>query len=93
VDVVLETLRTSAAQVWDLVLGSTDKKSSLAATMSTVAELLEGWMDATAANRVRWGSCSALVTDVSHFPELKAELEVLSSECNTDLTKDEADAL
>jgi hypothetical protein len=34
-----------------------------------------------------------LVAIVSHFPELKTELEVLRSRRNTDLTEDEADAL
>jgi hypothetical protein len=59
------------------VLGSDDGSSSLAASMSMIVELLEGWIDATAANGVRWGSHSALVATVSHFPELKTELEVL----------------
>jgi hypothetical protein len=46
-----------------------------------------------AANGVRWGSCSALVTVVLHFPEVDADLEVLGSGCNTGLTKDEVNAL
>jgi hypothetical protein len=75
------------------MLGSADSLSSLEASMSTVAELLEGQIDVAAANRVHWGSCSALVIAVSHFPELKAELEVLGSGHSADLTEDEADAL
>jgi hypothetical protein len=34
-----------------------------------------------------------LVTALSHFLELKSELELLGSRCNVDLTKDHADAL
>jgi hypothetical protein len=34
-----------------------------------------------------------LVAAVSHFSELKIELEVLESGCNANLTEDEADAL
>jgi hypothetical protein len=75
------------------VLGSTDGLSSLAASMSMAAGLLEGWIDATAANGVCWGSHSAFVAAVSHFPELKTELEVLGSRHIIDLTEDEADAL
>jgi hypothetical protein len=75
------------------VLGSADGPSSLATSMSTVAELLERWIDAMAANGVHWGSCSVLVAAMLHFLELKTKLEVLGSRCNVDLTKDEADAL
>jgi hypothetical protein len=49
VDTELEALRTSAAWVQDLALDSIDGLSSLA------AELLEGRIDATTANKVRWG--------------------------------------
>jgi hypothetical protein len=34
-----------------------------------------------------------LVATVSHFLELKSELEFLRSRCNADLTEDEVDAL
>jgi hypothetical protein len=61
--------------------------------MSTVAELLEGRVYAAAANGVRWGSRSALVATVSHFLELKTELELLGSGRSVDLTEDEADTL
>jgi hypothetical protein len=44
-------------------------------------------------NGVRWGACSALVAAMSHFPELKIELEVLGFGCSTNLTEDEAGAL
>jgi hypothetical protein len=76
-----------------VVLGSTNGPSSLAAYMSTVAELLEGRVYAAAANGVRWGSRSALVAAVSHFLELKTELELLGSGHSVDLTEDEADTL
>jgi hypothetical protein len=76
-----------------LVLGSGDGPSSLAASMSVATELLEGRIDATAANGVRWGSHSALLAVVSHFLELTTDLEVLGSGHSADLTEDETDAL
>jgi hypothetical protein len=92
-DAELEASWTSVVRVQDLVLGSVDGPSSLAASMSTVAELLEVWIDAAAANGVCWGSCSTLVAAVSHFSELETELEVLRSRRNVDLTEGEADAV
>jgi hypothetical protein len=62
-------------------------------SMSTVAELLEGQIDTVAANVARWGSHSALVATVSHFPELDTNLEVLGSGHSVGLTMDEMDAL
>jgi hypothetical protein len=70
------------------VLDSADGSSSLAASMSMAAELLKDRINVAAANGVRWGSHSALVVVVSHFPEL----EVLGSGRNADLTEDKADA-
>jgi hypothetical protein len=81
-DAELEALRTLAARVRDLVLGSADMPSSLATSMSTAA-----------ANRVCSGSCSALVAVGLHFQELRTELQVLESRHSMDLTEDEADAL
>jgi hypothetical protein len=52
VDAELEALRYSAAWVQDLVLGGTNGSSSLAASVSMAAELLEDWIDAATANRV-----------------------------------------
>jgi hypothetical protein len=75
------------------VSGRADGLSSPAASMSMVAELLKGWIDIAAANRVHWGSRSTLVSDMSHFPELTTELEVLRSKHSVDLIDDEADAL
>jgi hypothetical protein len=75
------------------VLGGADGPYSLAAYMSTAAELLKGRLDTVAANRVHWGSHSALVAAVSHFPEQKIEQEVLRSECSVNLTEDKVDAL
>jgi hypothetical protein len=57
------------------------------------AELLEGQIDAAAANEVHWGSCFALVATISHFLELMTKLEVLGSGCSADCTEDKADAL
>jgi hypothetical protein len=70
----LEALQSFVAWVQDLVLGDIDGSSSLATSMSMVVEWLEGRIDAVDANGVHWGSCSALVADVSHFPELDADL-------------------
>jgi hypothetical protein len=74
------------------VLGGNDGLSSLAASVSTAAEVLDGRIDATTANMVRWGTHSALVATVSHFLELKTEVEVFGSGCNADLSEDEVDA-
>jgi hypothetical protein len=71
------------------VLGNVDGLSSLVASLSMVAELLEGRIDIMAANGVRWGTRSALVVALSHFPEL----ELLESRRNADLTNDQFDAL
>jgi hypothetical protein len=54
-DAELETLRTLVARVQDLVLGGAGGPSSLAASMSTMVEQLEGQIDNTAANVVHWG--------------------------------------
>jgi hypothetical protein len=92
-DAELEALWTMATRVRDMVLDNVDRPSSLAASMSMVVELLEGWIDAEAANGVRWGFSAALVASVSHFLELKSKLELLGSGRNVDLTEDEANAL
>jgi hypothetical protein len=42
-----------------------------------VAKLLEGQIDIAAINGVHWGTRSVLVATMSHFPELKSELELL----------------
>jgi hypothetical protein len=55
VDAELETLCISTTCVWDLVLGNVDGPSSLAASLSMVAELLEGRIDTMVANGVCWG--------------------------------------
>jgi hypothetical protein len=75
------------------VLDNADGASSLAASLSMVAELLEGQFDATATTEVRWGTRSTLVAALSHFPELETELELLGSTCNAVLMEDRVDAL
>jgi hypothetical protein len=84
----LEALRSLAAWVQGLVLGDIDGSSSLATSMSAVAKLLKGQIDVAAANGVRWGSHSALVATVLHFPELDTDLEMLGSGHNAGLTED-----
>jgi hypothetical protein len=49
------------------VLGDVDGSSLMETSMSVVAERLEGRIDATGANRVHWGTRSAMVTAVSQF--------------------------
>jgi hypothetical protein len=89
----MEDLQILTAQVWDMVLHRADEPSSLAASLSMVVELLEGWVNAAAANRVRWGTWSALVGALLHFSELEEKLELLGSGCNTALLEDQVDAL
>jgi hypothetical protein len=79
VDAELGALWTLAAHVRDLVLGNADGSSSLVASLSTAAELLDGRIDTATANGVYWGTRSPLVATLSHFPELKFELELLGS--------------
>jgi hypothetical protein len=68
------------------VLDRADGSSSLAASLSMVAELLKGRVDAVLTNGVRWGAQLALVAALLHLPELEAELELLGSGRNTVLT-------
>jgi hypothetical protein len=89
----LEAPRSLLAWARGLLLDDIDGPPSLAASMSTVAEHFESWIDAIATNRVRWGSRSALVIAVSHFLELDVELEVLGFRRNMGLIEDEVDAL
>jgi hypothetical protein len=53
----------------------------------------EFWINTTAANGVHHGSHSALVAVVSHFLELKTELEVLRFGRSADLIEDKVDAM
>jgi hypothetical protein len=57
-----------------------------------LAEWLKGHIDVVAANGIRWGTKSALVAALSHFPELGPELLVLGSGRNVDLMEDQVDA-
>jgi hypothetical protein len=59
------------------VLSNVEGPSSLIASLSMVAKLLEGQIDIATINGVRWGTQSVLVATMSHFPELKSELELL----------------
>jgi hypothetical protein len=56
VDAELETLWTSAAFVYDLILGNASGSSSLAASLPMVVEVVEKWVNAAAANGVWWGT-------------------------------------
>jgi hypothetical protein len=63
-DAELEALQTLVVRLQDWVLESADRPSSLASSMSTTVELLEGRINIESANRVLLGSCSTLVTTV-----------------------------
>jgi hypothetical protein len=58
--------------------------SSLVASLSSVAELIEDCIDPAAANRVCWGTQLALDATLSHFLELGSELELLGSGRNAE---------
>jgi hypothetical protein len=92
-DAELEALWTTAAWVRDLVLDKANMSSSLATSLSTIMELLEGSVNIVATNRFCLGTWLTLVVALSHFPELETELELLKSRCNADLTVDHVDAL
>jgi hypothetical protein len=76
-----------------MVLDNADGSSSQVVSLSTVAKLPKGWVDATTANKVHWGTRSVVVAILSHFPKLEGELKLLRSGRNTVLTEDRADAL
>jgi hypothetical protein len=52
VDAELEVLHNSAARILDLVLGVPVGTSSLAASLSSAAKLIEDWVNAAAANGI-----------------------------------------
>jgi hypothetical protein len=62
-------------------------------SLSSVVELIKDRVDTAAANGVRWDTQPVLAAALSHFLELGAELELLGSGCNADLTEDQVDAL
>jgi hypothetical protein len=92
-DAELETIRSSMARVWDLVLERANGLSSLATSLSSMVELLEDCIAVAIANGVRLGTRSALAAALSHFLELGTKLELPESGRNVDLTEDQVDAL
>jgi hypothetical protein len=62
--------------------------SSLVTLLSSIMEPIEDRIDAMATNGIRCGTRSAIVGTLSHFPELKTELELLGSGSSIDLTED-----
>jgi hypothetical protein len=70
---MLEALRAFATLVCDLILGKTGGPSSLMTSLSMVAEKVENRINTVAANGVWWGTRSAFVAALSHFPELKSQ--------------------
>jgi hypothetical protein len=57
------------------------------------AAVLKNRIDVTAANRVCWGTESALAAILLHIPELGTELGLLGSRRNADLMEDQVDAI
>jgi hypothetical protein len=53
--VELRAMWSSTPQVWDLVLKGSYETSSLVASLFATAYLIEGHVDATTANGVRYG--------------------------------------
>jgi hypothetical protein len=86
-------MRGSATRVLDMVLDRVDGMSSLVQSLSSAVGLIDDHIDTVATNGVYWGTRSVLVATLSQFPELGAELELLGSGHNVDLTKDQVDAL
>jgi hypothetical protein len=75
------------------VLETADGTSSLAVSLSSTMELLEGHIDDVTINGVCWGTQSALAVALLHFLEIGTELELLGFRRNADLKEDQVDAL
>jgi hypothetical protein len=91
-DVELETLQISTVLLQYLILGDTSGSSSLAASLAMVAKEVDKWVNVMAANGVWWGTQSALLTALSHFPDLEP-MELLGSVRDADLSDGQEDAL
>jgi hypothetical protein len=92
-DVELQALWRTITRVLDLVPERAEGTSSLATSLSSVVKLIEDRIDVVAANGVHWGTRSALATNLSHFPELRTELELLGSGLNADQIEGQVNAL
>jgi hypothetical protein len=67
----LQAIQNSATRVWDLVLKRFAEMSPLVVALFSATDLIEGRIDAVAANEVHWGVQQALMTVLSHFPKLE----------------------
>jgi hypothetical protein len=74
-----------------LVLREHDGVPPLAVALppSSLSGPSETQVSTAAVNGVRWGVRLVLATDLSHFPELEVELDLLGSCYNTDHSCDE----
>jgi hypothetical protein len=88
VDTELEELRSLATRLQDMVMDNVGEPSSLAASLSTMVELLRDWIDTEVTSGVNCETQSALVAALSHLPELNSELELLVPGRNVDLMDD-----
>jgi hypothetical protein len=88
VDTELEELRSLATRLQDMVMDNVGEPSSLAASLSTMVELLRDRIDTEVTSGVNCETQSALVAALSHLPELTSELELLVPGRNVDLMDD-----
>jgi hypothetical protein len=88
VDTELEELRSLATRLQDMVMDNVGEPSSLAASLSTMVELLRDRIDTEVTSGVNCETQSALVAALSHLPELNSELELLVPGRNVDLMDD-----
>jgi hypothetical protein len=75
------------------MLGGPTGTPSLEASLSLVAELIEGYVNTMASNVIHYRTWSTLTAALSHFPNLETELELLGSGRNADLMESQLDAL
>jgi hypothetical protein len=88
VDTELEELQSLATHLQDMVMDNVGEPSSLAASLSTMVELLRDRIDTEVTSGVNCETQSALVAALSHLPELNSELELLVPGRNVDLMDD-----
>jgi hypothetical protein len=74
------------------VLKGYDEIFSLATSLSSAMDLIEGCIDVAVANRVHCGARLALTAALSHFAELEPEVELLGSGYIVDLMNGQMDA-
>jgi hypothetical protein len=84
-----QALQRLATRVWDLVVEGSNEALSLTVALSLTADLIECHVDVVASNGALWDAWLALTTVLLHFLELEHELELLGSEYNTAMMRDD----